>query len=971
MPKDIFDTLVLPSGVSLKNRVLMAPMTTQSAYFDGSMTEELIRYYKQRSVEAGAVIVESAFVENKGRGFFGAVGIDTDDKIEGLSRLAKAIQEKGSKALIQIYHAGRMASPEMNGGALPISASPVAALRPNAPVPSEMSHRDILDMIQYFADGVRRAIKAGFDGVELHGANTYLIQQFFSPHSNRREDAWGGTMAKRAKFPIEVVKAAKQVIAEEGAENFILGYRFSPEELEEPGIRFEDTMYLLNTLADYNLDYFHFSMGIYTRHSIVRSDDPEMLISKYLSMRSERLAQVPVIGVGGILQKEDAQNALDLGYDLLAVAKGFLVEPDWAGAIRSGRKVKSFADIHDRENLVIPTPLWQFMDDSFSLVKDSDAEMKKQERLIELMGKSLEFKPGDYHVTAKGHNSDLPMVVTFSQSKITDIKIDSSGESEGLSDMVFEKLPQQIIEFQTLNVDAVSGASATSQGVIDGIADAALLASGQDAVDVLKNRQKPQVQKSTETVEETVDLVVVGGGAAGLAAAFRAEELGLSVTLIEKLSFIGGAISVSGGNQVVMGSRLQKEAGVTDDSAEIMYDDFMKNGNHANVPELLRLLAENVGPTTDWVHDYVGVQYDMKGGLHILAEYRKERELAYEDGGHGFAATVRQKMAASSINLLLQTKAQHLLTDDAGQVTGLVAVEDNGKTHRISAKAVVLTTGGYGNNKHLLPERLKNVLFYGTSSSMGEGLLMAQAPGIDAATRMLDQGKIYPNGVEVAPGSAKSTIGGNIAVLKENGLLVSTNGRRVINERASNHDILDVLMKQETNMLYLLLDQEHFEIFREEVAEGGISASDIDEWVANNGSKTPYIFHSDNLADLAASAGMDKEALMETVARYNQFVETGVDEDFGRQPQFLKKPVGQGPYYLIEQKPRFATTMGGLVVNTNLEVLNKEGQIIEGLYAAGEVVGGVMGTDSPSGANNAWALTSGKLAAERFKERQH
>ncbi len=201
MPKDIFDTLVLPSGVSLKNRVLMAPMTTQSAYFDGSMTEELIRYYKQRSGEAGAVIVESAFVENKGRGFFGAVGIDTDDKIEGLSRLAKAIQEKGSKALIQIYHAGRMASPEMNGGALPISASPVAALRPNAPVPSEMSHRDILDMIQYFADGVRRAIKAGFDGVELHGANTYLIQQFFSPHSNRREDAWGGDDGKTCQIP--------------------------------------------------------------------------------------------------------------------------------------------------------------------------------------------------------------------------------------------------------------------------------------------------------------------------------------------------------------------------------------------------------------------------------------------------------------------------------------------------------------------------------------------------------------------------------------------------------------------------------------------------------------------------------------------------------------------------------------------------------------------------------------------------
>ncbi|MGT2948140.1 FAD-dependent oxidoreductase [Streptococcus devriesei] len=969
MTKKIFEEVVLPSGARLKNRILVAPMTTQSAYFDGSITQGLIRYYANRSGEVSAVIVESAFVENKGRGFFGALGIDKDDKIEGLSRLARAIHEKGSKAIIQIYHAGRMGFPEMNEGANPISASAVAALRPNAPVPTEMSHRDILDMIDNFAEGVRRAIKAGFDGVELHGANTYLIQQFFSPHSNRREDAWGGTIEKRAKFPIEVVKAAQAVIKEEGADKFILGYRFSPEELEEPGIRFDDTMYLLNTLAEYGLDYFHFSMGSYTRNSIVQSDDPEMLITKYLAQRSDRLAEIPIIGVGSILQKEDAENALEVGYDLIAVAKGFLVEPNWARAIKEGKKVKSFADIHDRENLVIPTPLWHFMDETFHLVKDSDAEMKKQKRLIKLMGKSLEFKPGDYNVIAKGHNSSLPMVVTFSDSKITDIKIDSSGESQGLSDLVFEKLPQQIIEFQTLNVDAVSGASATSQGVIDGVADAALMASGQDAVDVLKNRHKPTVKKSTEISEEQTDVVVVGGGAAGLAAAFRADELGLSVTLIEKLSFIGGAISVSGGNQVVMGSRLQKEAGVTDDTTALMYEDFMKNGNNANVPELLTLLAENVGSATDWVHDYIGVQYDMKEGLHVLAEYRKDRELAYEDGGHGFAATVRKKMAHSAIKLLLQTKAQHLFTDDKGNVTGIEAVEDNGKTHRISAGAIILTTGGYGNNKYLLPERLKNVLFYGTSSSMGEGLQMAQAPGVDAATRMLDQGKIYPNGIEVAPGSAKSTIGGNIAVLKENGLLVSTNGRRVINERASNHDILDVLMQQESKMLYLLLDQEHFSIFREEVAEGGISASDIDTWVENNGSTTPYFFRADRLEDLAVHAGMDKNALVNTVERYNQFVKQGKDEDFGRPSKFLQKPIGDGPYYLIEQKPRFATTMGGLVVDSKLEVINKNDKVINGLYAAGEVVGGVMGTDSPSGANNAWALTSGKLAAEEIKKK--
>lgn len=967
MTKEIFESVQLASGVTLKNRVVVAPMTTQSAYFDGSITEELIRYYAHRAGQVGAVIVESAFVENYGRGFYGAVGIDKDDKIEGLSRVAKAIQEKGSKAFIQVYHAGRMAFPEMNEGKNPISASAVAALRPNAPVPTEMTHREILDMIDLFADAVRRAIRAGFDGVELHGANTYLLQQFFSPHSNRRQDAWGGSREKRAKFPIEVVKAAKRVIAEEGAENFVLGYRFSPEELEEPGIRFEDTMYLLNTLAEYDLDYFHFSMGIYTRNSIVDVNDPEMLITKFLAQRSEKLAQIPVIGVGGILQKEDAEGALEAGYDLLAVAKGFLVEPEWAGVIAKGEVAREFADIHNREELVIPSPLWQFMDETFYLVKDTEAELAKQARLAELMSKDLDFTPGQYHVTAHGHNSELPMVVTFDEHKITAIEIDSQGESEGLSDLVFERMPKQIIEFQTLNVDAVSGASSTSQGVIDGVAEAALQASGQDAVDVLKARQKPVIERSTTVLEEEVDVVVVGGGAAGIAASLRADELGLSVTLVEKLSFIGGAISVSGGNQVVTGSRLQHEAGVTDDTAQLMAEDFLKNGNNKNVMELLELLAENVGQATDWVHDYIGVQYDMEGGLHVLAEYRKNRELAYAHGGHGFAASVRAKMAASNVNLLLQTKAEKLLTDGQGNVTGLVAIEENGTTHRITSKAVILTTGGYGNNKAMLSDELKDVLFYGTRSSMGEGVQMAQAPEVDAATLMMDLGKIYPNGVEVAPGVAKSTIGGNIAILRENGLLVSTNGQRVVNERASNHDILDVLMEQETKVLYLLMDQHHFSIFRKEIAEGGISEKEVNEWLENNGSKTPYLFHADNLEDLADLAGMDRQALAETVARYNGFVAQGKDEDFNRQIEFLQVPVGQGPYYLIEQKPRFATTMGGLVVNDRLEVQNKAGQTISGLYAAGEVVGGVMGTDSPSGANNAWALTSGKLAAEQVK----
>ena len=182
------DELILRSGATLKNRIMMAPMTIQSAFFDGGVTQLMIDYYASRAGDAAAIIVESAFVENYGRAFPGALGIDTDNKIKGLKELTRAIKEKGSKVILQVYHAGRMANGEYNGGHTPISASPVAALRDNAETPLEMTGAQVEDMIERFGHAVNRAILAGFDGVEIHGANTYLIQQFFSPHSNRRSD---------------------------------------------------------------------------------------------------------------------------------------------------------------------------------------------------------------------------------------------------------------------------------------------------------------------------------------------------------------------------------------------------------------------------------------------------------------------------------------------------------------------------------------------------------------------------------------------------------------------------------------------------------------------------------------------------------------------------------------------------------------------------------------------------------------
>lgn len=957
--KQLFEGLTLNSGSVLKNRLVMAPMTTQSAYFDGRINQEIIDYYTLRAGDAAAVIVESCFIQNEGRGFAGAVGIDSDNKLPGLSKLAASIKGKGSKAVIQIYHAGRMAWPNLNGGANPIAPSPVAALRPNAPVPREMTQEQIEEMIQLFADATRRAIEAGFDGVELHGANTFLLQQFFSPHSNRRSDKWGGNREKRLTFIKEVVVAVRAVISEMAPKDFILGYRFSPEELEEPGITFEDTMYLLNELSEYNFDYFHFSMGTYERPSIINRSNPEKLITQYHAQKSDKLSETPIMGVGSILQKEDAQKALNAGYDLLAAGKAFLIEPDWVNKLKNDQEIITYADARKQEELVIPDPLWTFMD---YMIIDPEEEQKKHERLKELQNIELSFTPGTYTVMASGHNKPIPMEVTFTSDRLSSIKVDDSGESEGLSDQVFEQIPKQIISGQTLNIDAISGASVSSQGVIDGITEAVKLADGN--VEVMQARPKPKVEWVDETVEKEVDVVVIGGGAAGISAALRSSELGRSVILIEKMSFIGGAISISGGNQVVTGSKLQALCGVTDDTPAKFVEDFLANGDGSNELELLNLFANNVGETTDWVNESMGISYDLEGKLHYLPEYQVNRELAYVGGGSGFAASARRALQESDVDVLLDTRVLEITTDDQGNIQGVEAQENIGRLHKITAQSIIIASGGYGNNKSLLSEELSDVLFYGPTSATGDGISLTSSQAINADVRNMAKGKIYPNGIEVSKGRAKSTIGGNLVVLKENTILVNSKGLRVVDEVASNHDVLDVMLAQEDKMLYLLMDQEQFSVFREEVSEGGISTSDLDRWVENNGSEKPYCFKADTLQQLAEYAGMDTEKLSETVERFNQFVEKHEDLDFNRSAQFLTKTIGQGPYYLIEQRPRFATTLGGLVVDSNLQVLNKEGKVIDKLFAAGETVGGVMGSDSPSGANNAWALTSGKVASE-------
>ena len=256
----LIEPYTLPNGVQLKNRIVMAPMTNFSSNPDGTVTDAEVKYYARRSSGVGMVITACTYVTANGKGFHGEFGGDRDELIPSLRQLASAIKEQGAKAVLQIFHGGRQIPPELVPNGEVVSASAVPVEGEGKPVPRALTETEVESIIRDFGETTRRAIEAGFDGVELHGANGYLIQQFFSPHSNRREDQWGGSLEKRLAFPLAVVDEVKKVVSEHAKESFVVGYRFSPEEPETPGITMADTLTLVDALADKNLDYLHVSL---------------------------------------------------------------------------------------------------------------------------------------------------------------------------------------------------------------------------------------------------------------------------------------------------------------------------------------------------------------------------------------------------------------------------------------------------------------------------------------------------------------------------------------------------------------------------------------------------------------------------------------------------------------------------------------------------------------------------------------
>ncbi len=312
--------------LEMANRLVVAPMTTYSSRPDGQIAEDEIPYLRRRAEGGfGMVMTAACCVHPSGHAFDGQWHCSDDRFLPSLARVSEAIHEGGSLACLQIHHGGRMCPGRLCGGR-PVSASEIAPERPNAEAPRALEADEIEEIIAAFGQAARRAAEAGFDAVEIHGANTYLIQQFVSPHSNRREDEWG---QDRLLFPRRVVEA----VLEQAAGRAAVGYRFSPEEKEEPGLRWEHSEALIEMLCEMPIDFLHASLWDFRMKGLA-GDWPETTLERIVGAAAGRR---PVMAAGLIRQREDAEEALALGAGFLAVGRAALSQPDWPRAAQAGR----------------------------------------------------------------------------------------------------------------------------------------------------------------------------------------------------------------------------------------------------------------------------------------------------------------------------------------------------------------------------------------------------------------------------------------------------------------------------------------------------------------------------------------------------------------------------------------------------------------------------------------------------------
>lgn len=572
------------------------------------------------------------------------------------------------------------------------------------------------------------------------------------------------------------------------------------------------------------------------------------------------------------------------------------------------------------------------------------------------------FQAGTYSSSVKGMH-DMMVTVTLTENEVENIDVDHS-ETPGVGEPAVAVMTESIISNQSLGINVVSGATLTSNGILDGVKDCMVQAgASQSIIDNFLNRGQASKEKE-EDKEYTADVVVIGAGGAGMAAAVTASQKGANVIVIEKSGNMGGNTVLSGGafNAVEDGSEM---AASTNDSVENHYNQTINGGDNQGKPELVRTLVENAWSAVEWLKDlgmeFLDVPTTVAGGLWQRGQKPVEPE------GIGFFMAYDDYMAENSnLEILYYTDATELVLND-GVVTGVICEGETGNKVTVSANnGVVLATGGFAGNVELRTESLKDsdkwpildesIKTTNSSNVTGDGIIMAEAVGANLI--QMDNIQLLPLGDTVT-----GSLSGNIGHGATSFIFVNKEGERFTNEGGRRDDMTLDLFNQTDNFMYMIMDSDTYPN-GDELNNFGEHINDL---VADG-----RAYKADTIEELAEMLNVPSETLKATIEEYNKYClggeKEGQADEFGRtlftDAQNVNNGINTAPYYAAARVPTVHHTMGGVEINENTEVLDTNGNVISGLYAAGEVAGGIHGTNRLGGNALTDTIVFGRIAGE-------
>lgn len=547
-------------------------------------------------------------------------------------------------------------------------------------------------------------------------------------------------------------------------------------------------------------------------------------------------------------------------------------------------------------------------------------------------------KAGTYTGNGQGFGGSVTATVTLgTDGTIRSVEVDHEKETENIGTIAIDMLPGQIVEAQSIKLDAVASATVTSNAIFAAVTEA-LAQAGIDA-STLEPQAAASIMKTAETVD--IDVVVIGAGGAGMTSAINLKQAGYSVVILEKMPMVGGNTIKATGGMNAADTDVQAALEI-EDSVEVFISDTMEGGSNVNDIALVTVMAEESSNAINWL-DSIGAplpEVTYSGGATNKRIHRPEGGAAV---GQYLVEHLSRNVDSIDIPVYLNTTATELTMED-GVVTGVIA-GSNSKDYTFNAQAVVLATGGFGANEELYTKYREDLVGFVTTNTpgaTGDGIIMAEAVG--ASLTDIGEIQIHPTVEQTTSILITESVRGDGAIL------VNTSAERFTDELLTRDVVSANVIAQDESFAYAIFDQR---------LRDGLAA--VESYVSAG-----ITTQADSIEDLAAAIGLDSAALAATVETWNGYVTAGSDVDYGRTAGVYE--ITEGPFYAIKIAPGVHHTMGGVTINTSTEVIDTNGAVIPGIYAAGEVVGGVHGANRIGGNAVTDIIVFGKISAETIIE---